>query len=141
MDERQAFLKVIAASPWDDEAPRLVYADWLDEQGEHEEANRQRDYVPSDRWLREFAVKHFGYSDYDPEIWGEEREENLDSAYGQLMFFLKRHVDEIFQLPFDTPYDFEDYSEELWKCFEVVSGMKAPQGTYRDTLPPFHCAC
>ena len=46
MDERQAFLDAIAAGPWDDEVTRLVYADWLDEHGEHEEADRQRKHIP-----------------------------------------------------------------------------------------------
>ena len=37
MFDEDAFLAAIKASPRDD-APRLVYADWLDEQGRHEQA-------------------------------------------------------------------------------------------------------
>ena len=58
VDERHDFLKAIDSTPWTDEFPRLVYADWLDERGEHEEADRQRNYVPSRRWLLAFAEKH-----------------------------------------------------------------------------------
>ena len=38
--QRQAFLDAIAANPRD-QAPRLIYADWLREQGDEAEANRQ----------------------------------------------------------------------------------------------------
>jgi uncharacterized protein (TIGR02996 family) len=36
-DPRQAFLEAICAAP-DDDAPRLVYADWLEEHGDPERA-------------------------------------------------------------------------------------------------------
>jgi len=37
MDDRAALLRAIVESP-DDDAPRLVYADWLDERGESDRA-------------------------------------------------------------------------------------------------------
>jgi len=139
MDERQAFLNAIAAGPWDDELIRDVFADWLDEQGEHEEADRQRKHVASERWLRSFARKHsddfYGHEDE------EEREDNIESSYGRLMYFLKRHADGEHYLPFDTPYGFNDYSDKLWECFEVVTRLKSPQDESRREMPPFRCAC
>ena len=76
----------------DDLTTRLVYADWLDDQGEHEEADRQRKYVASVRWLMDFAKKHGDdFNDYFEGF--EECEDNLDPSYACLMFFLRRHVD------------------------------------------------
>lgn len=54
MSEREAFLKALAENP-DDVATRLVFADWLDEQGEHEEGDRQRKWVAAREWLVKFC--------------------------------------------------------------------------------------
>lgn len=50
MNERDAFLNALAVNE-DDTTVRLVYADWLDEQGEHEEADRQRKWPAAKEWL------------------------------------------------------------------------------------------
>lgn len=54
--DRKAFLAHIE-SHWEDRAPRLVYADWLDENGEPEEAERQRKWHDAKDWLVAFCRK------------------------------------------------------------------------------------
>jgi uncharacterized protein (TIGR02996 family) len=57
MRERDAFLKALAENE-DDALTRSVYADWLDENGEHEEADRQRKWPAAKVWLVQFCKDH-----------------------------------------------------------------------------------
>ena len=138
--DRETFLEANEKEP-DNYDHRYVYADWLDEQGEHEEADRQRRYQESEKWLRAFARKHFGWEGEEEELDMSDPEDYMYHSYQQLLFFLKRHVDGEHYLYFDTPYECDDYSEEMWGHFEVVTGMESPTNEYRTTLLPFRCAC
>src|SRR5947209_2547225 len=62
MSERQALLRAVAETP-DDDAPRLVYADWLEEHGEPDQAELirvscQLARLPSDRPLLLLLQQH-----------------------------------------------------------------------------------
>jgi uncharacterized protein (TIGR02996 family) len=57
VNERDAFLRALAEDE-DDTPTRLVYADWLDEHGEHEEADRQRKWPAAKEWLVRFFRDH-----------------------------------------------------------------------------------
>ena len=116
MDDRQAFLNAINANPLD-YLPRYVYADWLDEHGEHEEATRQRAFEAADQWLRVFAKTYMiGYAEL---IEG--------AASGQGGCF----GDD------DGPHEMR--TPEFWECLEIVTGEKFT-GDHRDTTY-FRCAC
>lgn len=54
MMERDDFLQALAANE-DDTSLRLVFADWLDDNGEHEEADRQRKWPAAKEWFVRFC--------------------------------------------------------------------------------------
>lgn len=56
MSERDVFLNLLEKNP-DDATIRLVFADWLDERGEHEEADRQRQHLNAIEWLRNVCIE------------------------------------------------------------------------------------
>jgi uncharacterized protein (TIGR02996 family) len=54
MNDREAFLRALKKNE-DDTATRIIFADWLDEHGEHEEADRQRQWPAAKGWLVQFC--------------------------------------------------------------------------------------
>ncbi|HJZ56552.1 MAG TPA: TIGR02996 domain-containing protein [Gemmataceae bacterium] len=116
MDERQGFLKALAKNE-DDTTTRMVYADWLDERGEHEESDRQRKWPAAKTWLVEFAERHsVGYSELiDAIVSGE------GLCFGDL----------------DGPEAMEN--PEVWKNLEIVTGKRFTSDE-RENIH-FRCAC
>lgn len=135
MNLPDVFLKALEENE-DDLTTRLVYSDWLEEQGEYEEADRQRRWPGAKAWLKQFAENDPHFRGY-----GDEEEDPRYSPYAKLLYFLTRHVEGEHYLYFDTPYGFKAYSDELWMNFTIVTGLQPPMGAHRHTMPPFHCAC
>jgi uncharacterized protein (TIGR02996 family) len=50
MTDRSVFLNMLAQDE-DDMPTRMIYADWLEEHGEYEEADRQRQWPAAKAWL------------------------------------------------------------------------------------------
>lgn len=55
-EEQEAFLRHIADNE-EDESRRLIYADWLDENGMEDEATRQRKWKMARDWILSFAKR------------------------------------------------------------------------------------
>jgi uncharacterized protein (TIGR02996 family) len=66
MDDRQAFQAAIEADPLD-HLLRCVFADWLDERGESDEADRQRRWVGAFEYLRDKFVAPYLTDDWTRE--------------------------------------------------------------------------
>lgn len=68
MSEKERFIKALAANE-DDTSTRMIYADWLDQQGEHEEADRQRKWPDAKAWITRFCRENNppGSEDYSGE--------------------------------------------------------------------------
>jgi uncharacterized protein (TIGR02996 family) len=132
MDEREQFLAAITSSP-KDYTKRLIFADWLDDHGEHEEAERQRKYQAAFEWIRDFADK-------------------IDQGHTFLLEQAERRFDPNWSI--DDKYDYyfnmgenEGYKrattaewEEFWSNYEIVTGKKVPMDG-RDSGPSFTCSC
>ena len=117
MNLPDAFLKALADNE-DDTPTRLVYADWLDEQGEHEEADRQRKWPAAKEWLVQFC------------------KENSTSpceefSYESLIEFGRRVArEEFLSKSIHVNVDNEDMwhalhanSGEFWKNWSIVTGI------------------
>jgi uncharacterized protein (TIGR02996 family) len=138
VNERDAFLDALARNE-DDTTTRLVYADWLDEHGEHEEADRQRKWPAAKEWLVRFCREHNPPPDEDPEVWVISYEDLL-----QLGREAVEGADEQgFGLSCGNNMDMcdalRDNSREFWKNWSIVTGVPLPPD-FEDTSG-FYCAC
>ena len=120
MDE-QAFLAAIEANPEDD-AIRGIFADWLDEHDRPEDANRQRKWKSSDRWLR----------DYAEQTWCD---------YGEMMAVAATHCGDGRgdYLCDGGIWEGVRTDPEFWTHYEVITGRKPPERDYTPNF--FTCSC
>jgi uncharacterized protein (TIGR02996 family) len=114
-DERAAFLAAIKADRYD-QAARIAFADWLEEQGEDDDAAVQRAWTSekqrAEDWLTEFA-------------------EECEMSYAELICAANDYLDQGTEhvLGFMTPERVyrEVYQEpgKFWTHFEVATGRGA----------------
>jgi len=125
---RRAFLSAIEAAHWEHELPRLVYADWLDENGEHEEADRQRRYVPAERWLRELAGQ---LNDETCEPMSYETLIGTATDYLQTGSHYSLFLGDLDEV--------NKQMGEFWKSFKIVTGVAAPDSARERMFFVCHC--
>lgn len=134
MNEREGFLKLLAENE-DDTTTRLVYADWLDDRGEHDEANRQRQWAAAKAWLVRFFQDNDG-GDYLGEL----------NSYEELIELGRAAVKEANEhgFGFDCGSN-ESLCEALransavfWKNWSIVTGIPLPADAEKSY---FGCSC
>lgn len=118
--ERQAFLAALAANE-DDTATRLVYADWLDEHDEPEEADRMRAWPAAKEWVSNYA--------------GE-----IGISYGELMGYAEEAIKDGYTSIFDGErYDGWSFdNEQFWPHYATLTGHKIDDNT---PIIGFSCSC
>ena len=121
MNERKAFEKALKKNE-DDTTTRLVYADWLDEQGEHEEADRQRKWPAAKEWLVGFSKENSGYQ--------EASYEGL-IAFGRQVAREEGSSERSERISFENEALWEalrTHSQEFFQNWSVVTGIPLPPG-------------
>ncbi|MEZ6122939.1 MAG: TIGR02996 domain-containing protein [Planctomycetaceae bacterium] len=134
---KESFLAALQENE-DDLTTRLVYADWLDENGEHEEAERQRQWTPAKEWLMEFCRQNNpSPDDEDPyeypisydELIEQGRQAVAEGRNGELWISCGNNESMCDAL--------RSHSDEFWKHWSIVTGIDLPEGP----RGAYSCAC
>jgi uncharacterized protein (TIGR02996 family) len=138
VNERQAFLDALEANE-DDTPTRMVYADWLDDQGEHEEADRQRKWPAAKEWLVRFCAKNKSESEDDPGAWVISYEELLELGQGALEQADKYGIAIHCGNNMEMMEALQASCGEFWENFSIVTGIPLPPDV--EEKSSFRCAC
>jgi uncharacterized protein (TIGR02996 family) len=128
VNHQNAFLKALAENE-DDTTTRLVYADWLEEQGLHEEADRQRKWPAAKEWLvrllRDHPPEKDSYDDLNEPVisyrtllkLGQQAIDEVDDVRG-FVISCGNHITMSFAL--------NDSCKDFWKNWSIVTGVPLP---------------
>lgn len=137
MNQRKAFLKALDSNE-DDTSTRMVYADWLDEHGEHEEADRQRKWPAAKAWFVRFCEQH-NSDEYGPEEWAiqyqdliELGKEAVKDADGDRFGFSCGNN-------MTMSYALNQHTHEFWKNWSIITGIHLAADA--ESKCYFSCAC
>ena len=139
MSNRDAFLRALAENE-DDTVTRLVYADWLDEQGEPEEADRQRRWPASKEWLVRFCQEHNRAPNLTDE-WVITYEILVEIAWEGIAR-AEEDGDEVWVHCMNNLTmcsALHQHRREFWKHWSIVTGIAVPSGV--EEKGEFSCGC
>jgi uncharacterized protein (TIGR02996 family) len=127
--EQDAFLKALAEDE-DDTTTRLVYADWLDDHGAHEEADRQRRWTPAKAWLVRFCKENSLYEEvsYEGLLEFGRRAAREESSSGRIYFDNEAMW-----------HALQAGSQEFWNNWSVVTGLPLPPGLENKGFHHWQC--
>jgi uncharacterized protein (TIGR02996 family) len=153
MNEQTAFLNALIENE-DDTTTRLVYADWLEERGEHEEADRQRRWPAAKEWLVTFCRK-VNSEDEIPDgedLINDEFDDNnpwsyFGISYEKLVALGRMAVEESNETGIglfcganmSLMEALQANSREFWENWSVVTGILLPPDAAEKSS--FSCAC
>lgn len=141
MNMRDAFLKALAENE-DDTTTRLIYADWLDEQGEHEEADRQRRWPAAKAWLVQFCREYNPDPDNEDPYWNISYEKLIELGRQAIE---EEATEDTWGFGFhcgnnETMCDaLRENSQEFWMNWSIITGIPLPPDI--DEKSSFSCAC
>jgi uncharacterized protein (TIGR02996 family) len=138
VNERTAFLRALSENE-DDTPTRLVYADWLDEQGEHEEADRQRKWPAAKEWLVRFCRDHNPPPDENSDEWVISYEELLELGREAIEEADEEGVGFSCGNNMSMCDALRAHRQEFWKNWSVVTGIPLPPDAEGGGY--FRCAC
>lgn len=166
MDQQQAFIQALKRNE-DDLVTRLIYADWLEEHDQPEEAERMRQWTASKEWLTNW-VRSINYDRWEVDEDYEEildaqgnrvpaKEDNLGRphTYGHAIdagYAALRNETYCWNTDAGQDYffswgnrSFPGTPEERWyewrQHWSIVTGVKFPPELSEAHPPPFRCAC
>jgi len=169
MTDQEAFLAAIQRARGD-EVLRQVYADWLDEHDQPDEANRQRRAVEAIQWLKDVANNGGNHCE---ENYGDGSRGNPETREVEETDIVEKWVNITFDMVVDAGTDYVEShmldgywggftqtgderlrdrfggSEELakyWECWELVTGKQRPAHDpnaerWENHHNPFSCSC
>jgi uncharacterized protein (TIGR02996 family) len=148
---REAFVKKLEENE-DDTTTRLIFADYLEENGEDEEAQRMRKWDAAKQWLLDaVASNEESYSDYDSDDAeaGSYWDEVYHIGYAQLIEFghvganaqgIARETARLNCGNNEHMSDFlNNHEDEFWENWSIVTGVPAPKNGKEKAW--FGCAC
>jgi uncharacterized protein (TIGR02996 family) len=147
---QDVFLRAIEAEPLN-EAMRGVYADWLDENDQPEEAQRQREWVKAFHYLAQFTREHYDGWEYDDD--GERIPGTLKYDFAKVMDEVGWWKESVTEgtayiqkgsIGFSTVYAQDELHDpekrrEFWRCFKVITGVEASEELRNQEW--YRCAC
>ena len=138
MNQRHAFLKALKENE-DDISMRLVYSDWLDEQGEYEEADRQRKWPAAKAWLVRFCRDYNPPEDEVTDVWRITYNLLIDLGWQGM----EREDEWGIHLSCNNNMNMCDAlranAREFWKNWSIVTGMPLAPDVVQKSR--FACGC
>ncbi len=149
--ERNQFLAALLRNE-DDIPTRMAYADWLDEIGEHEEADRQRRWPAAKQWIKDLCDAYRPTEEYRKKL-GDDAFDYRMETYIPYERLIERAFDAVTDEE-DTKEgwlfiglgasdslcdDLRDHSALFWENWSIITGI--PIATNRIKNASYSCAC